>query len=80
MGMKETLSLVEEGSGTIIDHKRVSWKPWALLFYAPDGRELLSIRISVTFGSRVIKIKTYSETPVATVNGEIASILAKIYQ
>ncbi len=52
MGMKETLSLVEEGSGPLL--------------------------ISVTFGSRVIKNKTYSDTPVATGNGEIAPILAKI--
>jgi rRNA maturation protein Rpf1 len=78
MGMKETLSLVEEGSGPLLIINEYHGNPGALLFYAPDGRELLSIRISVTFGSRVIKNKTYSETPVATGNGEIASILAKI--
>jgi len=78
MGMKETLSLIEEGSGPLLIINEYHGNPGALLFYAPDGRELLSVRISATFGDKTKKNRAYSDTPVATGNGEIAPILAKI--
>ena len=47
MGMKETLSLVADGPLLIVGEYHGN--PGSLIFYAQDGRELLSIRISVTF-------------------------------
>jgi U3 small nucleolar ribonucleoprotein protein IMP4 len=78
MGMKETLSLVEGGPGPLLIIGEYHGNPGSLLFYAPDGRELLSIRISVNIISNIPKKRPVSEAPAATGTAEIAPILAKM--
>ncbi len=78
MGMKETLSLVEDGPGPLLLIGEYHGNPGSLIFYAPDGRELLSIRISVTVGSKPSKRISQNISPVATGHADIAPVLAKI--
>lgn len=78
MGMKETLSLVEDGPGLLLLIGEYHGNPGSLIFYAPDGRELLSIRISVTNIRKLPKGKLYDSSPVATGHADIAPVLARI--
>lgn len=78
MGMKETLSLVEDGLGPLLIVGEYHGNPGSLIFYAPDGRELLSIRISVTAVSKLPKKRLPHIESVATGHADVAPILAKI--
>ena len=78
MGMKEVLSLVEDAHGPLLIVGEYHGNPGSLIFYTPDGRELLSIRISVTAVKKLQKKVSPKIPPVATGHADIAPILAKI--
>ncbi len=78
MGMGEVLSLVESDPGPLLIVGEYHGNPGSLIFYTPDGRELLSIRTSVTTVKKLQKKVSPKILPVATGHGDIAPILAKI--
>ncbi len=78
MGMKEVLSLVEGDPGPLLMVGEYHGNPGSLIFYAPDGQELLSIRISVTTIKKLPKKGFSKIPPVATGHAAIAHILSKI--
>jgi U3 small nucleolar ribonucleoprotein protein IMP4 len=78
MGMSEVLSLVEGDPGPLLIVGEYHGNPGSLIFYTPDGRELLSVRTSVTTVKKLQKKISPKILPVATGHGDLAPILAKI--
>ncbi len=78
MGMSEVLSLAGDHPGPLLIVGEYHGNPGSLSFYTSDGREMLSIRISVTVVKKLQRKVSPKILPVATGQGDIAPVLAKI--
>jgi len=76
--MKETISMIADGAGPLLLVGEYHGNPGSLIFYGADGREVISMRISVTSLCRLQKELLPEVDPVITGHADFAPLLSKI--